>query len=203
MLFLDVDGPINPDEDVDHEFIMDWVMETGYEYNDFYNRYEWPDYWGDWIPYDIIVAEGAGLMKKYVVRLSSKQTQAIYDAAGGKIQWFSTWCDYEYLPPWEEEDGFRPQCLANRYLAPLIGWEPLPYIPYVENDTEWWKFTQIKYLAEAELLPDRWVWADDDFWKTPGIIDWCRQHGGLALPVKSHIGLTPYQIGVIDDWLCS
>lgn len=160
-LYLDVDGVLNPSDPRDH-------------------------IWSDWVPHEIDVHKGGGLVLRFHVSLSLKQADAIWDAAKGRIVWLSTW----------NQDN-----LANREIGSRLEWPAFPTLPYMEHepDGRWWKWIT---LENAER-PERWVWIDDDLADQPEARAWAAENGGLAIAPDYTVGLTPGHVEKIAAWLTS
>lgn len=111
----------------------------------------------------------------------------------GNIYWLTTW---------EAGD------LANRKIAPLLGWEPLPTIARADHDKRagafgWWKSSAAKALVAQHQRP--FVWLDDelDAARKHGQIAWLRRCGLPHLLVSPELGLLPRHLDRIEAWIAS
>jgi hypothetical protein len=80
---------------------------------------------------------------RYKVNLSTEMAAEIIQL--GTVMWLTSWIR------WADD--------ANTVIAPLLGWERLPIVPFEKNRPDW------KYRAMQQLLAEAGppvVWIDDD-----------------------------------------
>lgn len=141
--------------------------------------------WDDWTEHTIDVNKGGGLALRFFVNISTSLASALWDATHGNISWLSSW----------NQDN-----LANRELAPRLGWSALPTLPYAGTypaDGRWWKLLS---LDNYGALPKKWAWADDDLRDFPDALQWGYERGGLLIAPDPEFGLTPDQIDKLAEW---
>ncbi len=144
MLYLDVDGVLNPD--------VDGVPRL--HKADFAN-----DDWPDFKHHEIDIHKGGGLVLRFHIHLSKLLGDALWDATGGNITWHTTWT----------QDN-----LANREIGPRLGWTSLPSLPYFGEpaDGKWWKWNELLAVdlpdrwvwVDDDLVrnPEAIAWAKDN-----------------------------------------
>lgn len=110
--------------------------------------------------------------------------------------------DIHWLTTWEGGN------MANRHIAPLFGWEPLPTIARADHDKRagafgWWKSSAVKVLVAQHRRP--FVWLDDELAaaRKHGQIAWLRRCGLPHLLVSPELGLLPRHLDRIEAWIAS
>ena len=105
--------------------------------------------------------------------------------------------DIVWLTTWED--------VANRYICPIIGWEPREFISPSRRWAfeSWWKADAAqRYLA---VNPRPLVWLDDDVeWsENEGHIPWLRHYPApyLLLAPDCEHGLTPGQLDLVETFI--
>lgn len=179
MLYLDVDGVLNPDE-------------------------QSPDTWPDWRRKKFSINHGGGLRTVLNIDWSPAMIQALWDVTGGAIAWHTSWNeDYKQstfanvlLSPlfgWPQLPSVEGEVVNGRN---GLG----------RSETgEWWKLTNLKrhvrdYYGLMGPRP-RFVWIDDDFAFEPDAIEWVEANGGLAIITNPKVGLVPAHIDQIGHFL--
>lgn len=110
--------------------------------------------------------------------------------------------DIHWLSTWEGGD------MANRYIAPLFGWEPLPTIARADHDKRagafgWWKSSAAKEVVARHPRP--FVWLDDelDAAMEHNQIAWLRRCELPHLLISPELGLLPRHLDEIEAWIAS
>lgn len=177
LLFLDVDGPVNPYRLLTTHSFKRPKARRGEEPYAYQRHLMRPSTWIDPEPLPVLISKEMGA--------EIAALQELYT-----IVWATTW---------EEE--------ANTLLAPLLGLPELPVITWPERAQEWaliprhrgtWKTKHIlAWLDDYARLPDGthvpWVWIDDEI--GPGDRDLVRRHYGEVRgePRKQHRWLLQIQ----------
>ena len=110
--------------------------------------------------------------------------------------------DICWLTTWEAGD------LANRRIAPLFGWEPLPTIARGDHDRRagwngWWKSSAAKEHMTRHQRP--FVWLDDELAaaRKHGQLAWLRRCELPHLLISPELGLLPRHLDRIKAWITS
>jgi hypothetical protein len=133
--------------------------------------------WTDFTAHTVSLPADSGYVRQFVVNVSQTAADALWEASNGAVTWHTTW----------NEGNF-----ANRFLSPLFGWSSLFRAPFLDKHVRhsWWKLEALLSLERDGVLPDRFVWIDDDLKFEQDALDWCKDRGCLPLSPDSHVGLT-------------
>lgn len=120
--------------------------------------------------------------------LHSLQMGARLAALDAEIHWLTTW----------EHD-------ANKYIAPLFGWEPHPVIEWVAYDKAktWGKSVAAEKFVAEHQRP--FIWIDDDLKDAlaSGEVEWVKDCtvSHLLISPNPGMGITPKQLDAMERFL--
>ena len=174
MLYLDVDGVLNPDEQA-------------------------PDTWPDWRRKSFRINMGGGLLRKLNIDWSPAMVEALWDVTGGAISWQTSWNESYKRTTYASE--LLSPLFGWPELPHPVGPIYEDHDPNPETG-QWWKLTNLKrWLLPFDADHGPFVWVDDDFAFEPEAVEWVEAHGGLAIITNPEVGLVPAHINQIGHFL--